>query len=51
MYRSQKPAEIVPEVGTPEDPDEGIQPIDRCVAQQCSEAKEGNGDFELSFKC
>ena len=24
IHRSQKPGEIVPEVGTPEDPDEGI---------------------------
>jgi len=24
VHRSQKPGEIVPEVGTPEDPDEGI---------------------------
>jgi len=24
VHRSQKPREIVPEVGTPEDPDEGV---------------------------
>ena len=34
-----------------EDPDEGIRTTDRCVVQHRSEAKEGNGDFELSFKC
>ena len=51
LHRSQKPGEIVPEVGTPEDSDEGIRTTDRCVVQHCSEAKEGNGDLELNFKC
>jgi len=37
-------------VGTPEDPDEGIRATDRCVVQHRSEAKEGNGDFELFFE-
>jgi len=26
VHKSQKPGEIVPEVGTPKDPDEGIRP-------------------------
>jgi len=34
-----------------EDPDEGILTTDRSVVQHRSEAKEGNGHFELSFKC
>ena len=45
VHRSQKPGEIVPEVGTPEDPDDGIQTTDRCVVQHHSEAKEGNSDL------
>ena len=49
--KAQKPGERVPEVGTPEDPSEGIRIAHRCVVQHRSEAKEGNGDFELSFKC
>jgi len=47
----KKPGEIVSEVDTPEDPDEGIRTTNRCVVQHHFEAEEGNGDFELSFKC
>ena len=48
LHKSQKPGKIVAEVGTPEDPDEGIRTTDRCVVQHRFEAKEGNRDFELS---
>ena len=51
LHRSQKPGEIVLEVGISEDPHEGIRTTDRCAVQHHSEAKEGNSDFELSFKC
>ena len=51
LHRSQKPGEIVPEVGTPEGPNEGIRTTDRWVLQHRFEANEGNGDFKLSFKC
>ena len=33
-----------------EDSDEGVRTIDRCVVLHRSEAKEGNYNFELSFK-
>jgi len=50
LHRPQKSGEIVPEVGTLEDPDEGIRTTDGCVVQHHSKAKEGNGDFELFFE-
>ena len=34
-----------------EDPDEGIWTTDRCIVLHHSKAKEGNGEFELCFKC
>ena len=33
-----------------EDPDEGIRTTDRCVCCIVAKAKEGNYNFELSFK-
>ena len=36
----KKPGEIVPEVGTPADPDESIRTTDRCVVHHRSEAKD-----------
>jgi len=34
-----------------EDPDEGIRTTDRCIVLYHYEAKEGNSEFELCFKC
>ena len=34
-----------------EDPTEGIRTTNRCNVVHHSEAKEGNGEFELCFKC
>ena len=33
------------------DPDEGVRSIDRRLVLHHSEDKEGNGEFQLCFKC